>query len=77
MNIHCVLTVARMIDGEYIFIKTERAFKESSKANDLMQVLKSQYTSKEGKTIPVVLMTPHGEVSCHCEIGVFEVNLED
>lgn len=70
-----VLTVARQIDGEYIFIKTEKAYREASMANDLMQRLKLNYT-KDGKAIAVNLMTPHGEVPCHCEIGVFEVKIE-
>ena len=75
-NIFLVLTVARQIDGEYIFIKTERGFKTQEKADELMQTLKSQYTTSDGKAAPVTLMTPHGEVPCHCEIGVFEVKIE-
>jgi uncharacterized membrane protein len=75
-TIFCVLTVARQIHGEYILIKTERAFTTQEKANELLYVLKAQYT-KDGKAVPITVTTEHGEIACHCEIGVFEVDLEE
>ncbi len=43
--------------------------------DELLHVLKAQYT-KDDKAVPITLTTEHGEISCHCEIGVFEVELE-
>jgi hypothetical protein len=75
MNIYIVFTVARQVEGEYVFVKTERAFATQEKANELMHVLKAQY-SKDGKAVPITLSTEHGEVVCLCEIGAAEVELE-
>lgn len=71
-----VIMVARQIDGEYVFIRSEKAFKDSDRANNFMQTLKDQYM-KDGKTVPVMLMTPHGDIPCNCEIGIFEVKIEN
>jgi len=76
MDMHVVLMVARQVEGEYVLIRSQQAFKDKVKAEALMQSLKSQY-NKDGKQVPVTLTTPHGDVLCYCEIGVFEVNLED
>ncbi|RDJ35247.1 MAG: hypothetical protein DWQ19_10560 [Crenarchaeota archaeon] len=76
MTIFVVFTVARMIDGEYVFVKSERAFKTKEKADELLHVLKAQYV-KDGKAVPINMQTEHGEVSCLCEIGAAEVELED
>ncbi len=75
MKIYVVFSVARMIDGEYVFVKVEQAFEDQEKANELMHVLKAQYV-KDGKFAPITLKTEHGEVACHCEIGATEVELE-
>jgi len=69
------MSVARQIHGEWVFVQTQRAFETEEKANDFLYVLKAQYT-KDGNAVPVTLKTEHGEVSCHCELGVFEVELE-
>ena len=63
-SVFVVLSIARQIDGEYIFVKSEKAFRTPQKANELLQILKGQYT-KDGQLLPVNLMTPHGEVQCH------------
>ena len=70
------MTVARQIHGEYVFIRSNKAFHTEVEANDLLYVLKAQY-AKDGKAVPITLTTEHGEVPCHCEIGVFEVDLEE
>jgi len=75
MKIYVVFTIARMIQGEWIFVKTERAFEKEEAANDLMHVLKAQYT-KDGKAVPITIQAEQGEVSCFCEIGAAEVELE-
>ena len=33
--------------------------------------------TKDGKNVPVKIMTPNGEVECLGEIGVFEITVED
>lgn len=71
MKVHAVLSVARQIDGEYVFIKTEKAFKAQALAEAYVQQLKTKFAEA------VVLNTPHGDVPCRCEIGVFELEVEE
>jgi len=71
MKVFAVLTVARQIDGEYIFVKTEKGFKELVLAEAHIQTLKKQFTEA------VVLNTPHGDVPCRCEVGIFELEVEE
>jgi hypothetical protein len=71
MKIFAVLSVARQIDGEYVFVKTEKAFKATALAEAYVEQLKKTYADK------VVLNTTHGDVPCRCELGVFEIELED
>lgn len=76
MKIYIVFTIARQIEGEYVFVKTERAFHTQEQANDLLHVLKAQY-AKDGKAIPVNIATEHGDVVCFCETGAAEVELDE
>lgn len=76
-KLFCVITVARQIDGEYVFIKTEKAFKSAKKADALLKSLKNNYVTKEGKWNPQVISTPEGDATCQCEVGVFEIEVEE
>ena len=76
-TIYAVITVARQIDGEYVFIKTEQAFKSAEKADLLLKSLKNQFVDKEGKWKPQVISTSNGEAKCQCEVGVFELEIDE
>lgn len=72
-----VITVARQVEGEYVFIRTEAAFKSAQKADALLRVLKSQYTTPDGKWKPQQVSTPNGDAVCMCEVGVFEIEVDE
>ncbi len=76
-RIFCVITVARQIEGEYVFIKTEKGFRTAKSADMLLKSLKNKYATKEGKWNPQVIATPEGEATCQCEVGVFEIEIEE
>lgn len=76
-KLYAVITVARQVDGEYIFIKTEKAFESAKKADSLLKSLKNQYVTEEGKWKPQLISTPNGEATCQCEVGIFELELEE
>lgn len=76
-TVFVVLTVARMIDGEYIAVKPEKAFTKASQADALLKQLKERYTTPEGKIRPVKISTPQGDLECFCEIGAFDLELEE
>jgi hypothetical protein len=76
-NIFAVITVARQVEGEYVFIKTEKAFKSAKKADDMLRGLKAQYVTPDGKWKPQQVSTPQGEAVCMCEAGVFEIEVDD
>lgn len=76
LKVFAVVTVARQINGEFIFIRTDRAFKESAKADIYLKSLKEAYTI-DGKPKPMNISTPNGDAMCFCETGVFEIVVED
>jgi len=77
MKVFVVITISRQIEGEYVFIKTEKAFTRASKAEELAKKLKSNFVDSEGKIKPVRIATSDGEAVCMGEIGIFDVELED
>lgn len=77
MKIFCVITVARQVEGEYVFIKTEKGFLSAEKADQCLKNLKNQYATPEGKWKPQLIQTSNGEATCQCEVGVFEIDVEN
>lgn len=77
MKLYAVITVARQIDGEYVFIKTEKAFRSAEKADGLLKNLKKQYATEDGKWRPQLISTQNGEATCQCEVGIFEIEVEE
>jgi len=76
-TIYAVITVARQIEGEYVFIKTEKAFSSAEKADKLLKSLKKNYVTEEGKWKPQLISTQNGEASCQCEVGIFEIEVDN
>jgi hypothetical protein len=76
-KLFAVVTVARQVEGEYVFVKTERAFKSAQKADALLKGLKTQYVTPDGKWKPQQVSTPQGDAVCMCEAGVFEIEVDD
>lgn len=74
-KLFAVITVARQVEGEYVFIKTEKAFASAKKADDFLKTLKAQYVSEDGKWKPQNISTQQGDVICMCEVGVFELEV--
>lgn len=77
MKVYAVITVARQVEGEYVFIKTEKAFKSAQEADGLLKTLKSQYVTDDGKWKPQMISTVQGDAMCQCEVGVFELELAE
>lgn len=75
-TIFAVISVARQVDGEYVAIRTEKAFRQASSADRLIETIKKSHTGPDGKLTPVRLATPHGDIDCLCEVGAFEIELE-
>lgn len=75
-KLYAVITVARQVEGEYVFIKTEKAFKSAQKADALLKSLKNQYVTEDGKWKPQTVSTGQGDAICQCEVGVFEIEVD-
>lgn len=73
---YAVITVGRQVDGEYVFIKTEKAFKSAQKADAMLKALKGQFVTEDGKWKPQVISTSQGDATCQCEVGVFEIEVD-
>jgi len=77
MQVFAVITVARQIEGEYIAIRTDKAFKRASHADAELKKLKEQFTAPDGKINPQNITTPQGDIECFCEVGVFEIEINE
>jgi hypothetical protein len=69
MKVFAIISVARQVDGEYVVVKVEKAFKTAGKADEHAKTLAKRYA----ETIP----TPGGPMACVCERGVFEIEVEE
>jgi hypothetical protein len=76
-SVYAVITVARQVEGEYVFIKTEKAFRQAAPADALLQKLKKEFTTPDGKVKVINVATPQGDAECFCEVGAFELELEE
>lgn len=75
-KIYAVISVCRQVEGEYVFIKTDKAFTSAQKADSLIKTMKSQFVTADGKWKPQVVSTSQGDATCQCEAGVFEIELD-
>lgn len=76
-KIYAAITVCRQVDGEYVFIKTDKAFVSAQKADAMIKTLKAQFVTEDGKWKPQVVSTGQGDATCQCEAGIFEIELDD
>lgn len=76
MKVFAVISIGRQILGDLVVIRTEKAFKQASKADSYVNKLRQEQTV-DGKAKPIKISTPQGEVNCVCEVGAFEIEIED
>jgi hypothetical protein len=70
MKVYIVVNVARQINGEFIFVKVEKAFKESKKAEE--------YANKSENPYKDLVQNSSGfSVECMCSRGVFDIEIEE
>lgn len=74
--IYVVFSVARQVEGEYTFIRTEGAFQKKEKADALLKKLKTQFAGPDGRVKLVKVTTPNGEADCFVEVAAHEVELQ-
>jgi len=77
MKLWAVISVSRQIDGEYCFIRAEKAFKDEAQGALYLSKKKSELISFDGKPKIFKISTPSGEAECMMEIGIFELEIED
>ena len=77
-KIFVVMTMARMLDGEFVFLRSEKAFKTAAKADALVKKLNKDYQTPDGKYKPISLKTDQGNAGeCYCVAGGFDMEIED
>lgn len=74
--IYAVITTARQVEGEMVFIKTEKAFKQAGKADALVKKLNADFRVGD-KYKPMKFSTEYGDVECYCVAGGFDIEVED
>ena len=77
MKAYAIITVARQVEGEYVFVKTEKAFYSAEKADKHLQKIKKELITEEGKWKPQLISTPNGQAVCQSEVGIFEIEIEE
>jgi len=77
MKAFVVATVSRQIEGEYVFVKIDRGFLQASKADDYRNKLKKELSNADGSVKIVKITTDQGAADCICEVGAFEVEIEE
>lgn len=70
MKAFCIISVARQVDGEYIVVKVEKAFSSREKADAIARDLAHRYHEN-------ISMANGTSISCVCERGVFEIDIEE
>ena len=63
--------------GEFIFVRTEKAFPSLDRAEKFLNEKKKEFVALDGKPKSVLVETPNGAAECICEVGVFELEVED
>ena len=69
MKIFAIVSIARQVDGEYVVLKVEKAFRKASKADEYAKNLARKYAES--------ISTPNGPMACVCERGIFEIDVDD
>ena len=77
MKVYAVMVIARQVEGEYVFVRSEKAFTETSKAEAHLKSLKATFSTPAGKVKPIMINTPQGQAECFCEAGVFELDVDN
>ena len=77
MKAFVVMTIARQIQGEYVALRAEKGFTQSSKADEYLKELKKTFVTEYGIQKTTKLSTTQGEMECMCEAGAFEIEIED
>lgn len=69
MKVFAVISIARQVDGEYCVVKVEKAFINSTSADNFSKQLAKRYAE--------TIQTPNGSIECVCERGVFEIEVAE
>lgn len=77
MKAFLVISVGRQIGGDFVLIRTEKAFSSSKKAEDFCLQKKQEFVTKDGKPKSFLLSTGNTNVECMCEAGMFEIEIEE
>ncbi len=68
MKAFIVGTIARQVDGEYVFVRLEKGYEEANKADVMVKTLSKTFTEN--------IYAAGQQIPCLCERGVFEVDIE-
>jgi|LakMenEpi03Aug12_release.lakeMendotaPanAssembly.Ray.scaffolds.fasta_scaffold00614_85 hypothetical protein len=70
MKAYIIVNVARQINGEFIFVRMEKAFKDDTVAKNYLNSVESNYKD--------LVQNSNGfSVECMCSRGFFEVEVEE
>ena len=75
-EIFVVMTLARQLEGDFVFLQSNKAFKTASKADALVKKLTQDYQTN-GKYKPKKLTTDSGNATCYLTAGAFTMEIED
>lgn len=77
MKAFLVISVARQLLGDYIFVRSNKAFIKASAAENYMNELKKDLIGPDGQPKKIRLNTPNGDIECIAEVAIHEIEIEE
>ena len=77
MKVFAVISIGRQVFGDFVLIRTDKAFFTANKAEEYLQQKKKEYVATDGKAKAILMKTDNGDVECICQVGVFEIEVEE
>lgn len=69
MKVYVIANVARQINGEFVFVKIEKAYLDSIKAEGYLKSVETQYKD-------LVQNSSGFSIECMCSRGIFDIEVE-
>jgi hypothetical protein len=76
MKVFAVMSTARQVYGEMIFIRSHNAYAQASKADaEAKRLNEQEFKTPDNKLKLVEVSTPDGAAQCYCVAGAFELEV--
>lgn len=75
-KVFLAIMVGRQIMGDYVFVRVMKAANTAAKIDEYTGKLRADFVGSDGKPKAIRIETPNGDADCICELGTFEVDVD-